>query len=445
MKVYSMALYFSSLIALMLVSAFGFSQAADADSLNLTDLIRISLEKNYNLKVAEAEREVAENNAAAGNAGLLPTVDLTGGGEYSQTTTNITFFSPNQPEINVDNASNQNANAAVTLNYNLYSGNSNRFVLRQLREGSYQQNLRYRAQMESTILELLQNYLSYFLEKENLRLEKRALEISEQRLERAEEQYQLGVFTRLDVLNAEVDLRNDSSNYILSELAHRKAFRKLMSSLSFPPDTQLNILTNFEVNQAMSFEGIEEKAFQKNVDYLLSESVVRLQELELKLAKSRWAPQIDLSAAYQFNYQNTEAGFIETQQSYGPSAGVSIRFPLYQAGNRSRNKQNQELLLGAEENRLKQAKLDLRTGLLDAYEDYESSVELMQLANRNREAALRNFKRSSEAYVKGQIDGIQLREAQLNLLNTINFYQSQRVQSKISEATLLFLSGSLVE
>ena len=99
----------------------------------------------------------------------------------------------------------------------------------------------------------------------------------------------------------------------------------------------------------------------------------------------------------------------------------------------------------AEGNRLKQAELDLRTELLNAHEDYKSSIQLMQLAYRNREAAMRNFERSAEAYTLGQIDGIQLREAQLNLLNTINFYQSQRVQSKISEATLLFLSGSLVE
>lgn len=445
MKIYRTSPYIICLTILIHTFTFGFSQANEPDSIALSDLIRISLERNYNIQIAEAERLVAENNNAAGNAGLLPTVDLSGGGEYSQTSTNITFFSPNQPEINVNNAANRNANAALTLNYTLYSGNSNRFILRQLREGSYQQNLRYRAQMESTILELLQNYLSYFLEKKNLNLEQRALEISLQRFEKAEEQYQLGVFTKLDVLNAEVDLRNDSSSYLIAELAHKKAYRQLMSSLSFPPDTQLSVATNFELEESISYEEIENKAFQKNVDYLLSESVVRQQQLELKIAKSRWAPQINLSAAYQFNYQNTEAGFIETQQSYGPAAGVSIRFPLYQAGNRSRNKQNQELLLDAEENRLKQANLDLKTNLLNAFEEYNNSIELMQLAKRNRAAAIRNFKRSAEAYIQGQIDGIQLREAQLNLLNTINFYQSQRVQSKISEATLLFLSGSLVE
>jgi len=445
MKVYKRVRHLFCFIILMHAFSFSFAQAKELDSLKLSDLIRIGLEKNYRIQIAEAERKVAENNTNPGNAGLLPTVELSGGGEYSQTSTNITFFSPNQPEINVDNAANRNANAAVTLNYTLYSGNSNRFVLRQLREGSYQQNLRYRAQMESSILELLQNYLSYFLERKNLNLEERAVEISLQRYQRAEEQYQLGVFTKLDVLNAEVDLRSDSSSYLIAELAHKKAYRQLMNSLSFPPDTQLAIATDFTLEEGIVYEEIETKAFQKNVDYLLSESVVRQQELELKIARSRWAPQINLSAAYQFNYQNTEAGFIETQQNYGPAAGVSIRFPLYQAGNRSRNKQNQELLLDAEENRSKQAKLDLRTNLLNAFEEYNNAIDLMQLAKRNREAAIRNFERSAEAYGQGQIDGIQLREAQLNLLNIINFYQSQRVQSKISEATLLFLSGSLVE
>jgi len=432
-------------LILVFICNSAISQAKPTDSLSLSDLIKISLEQNYGIQIAEVERQIAENNSNPGTAGLLPTVDLTGNGEFSQTSTNITFASPNQPEINASNAASRNANAAVTVNYTLYSGGSNRFELRQLREGSYQQNLRYRAKMESTIIQLLQNYLSYFLEKENLSLEKRALEISQERLKRAEDRFNLGAFTKLEVLNAEVDLRNDSSSFILAEVAHKKAYRSLMNSLSFPPDTQLNISTDFEFDQNMSYAGIEDKAFQKNANYLLSESVVRQQELELKISKSRWAPQIDLSAAYQYNFQSTEAGFIESQQNYGPSAGVSLRFPLYQAGNRSRQKQNQELRLEAEGDRLKQAELNLKTELLNAHQDYETAVQLMQLASRNRLAARRNFERSSEAYLQGQIDGIQLREAQLNLLNTIYFYQSQRVQSKVSEATLLFLSGSLVE
>lgn len=437
------------ILILVLLIGWSFKMNAqaqeDLDSLDLSDLITISMENNYNIQIAEAEKQVAENNSSAGNAGLLPEVSLDGGADYSVNSTNITFISPQQPEINASNAATQNANASLGLVYTLYSGGSNRLILRQLREGSYRQNLAYRAEVESTLLELLQNYLSYFLQKENLRIESRALEISQERLKRAEDRFQYGAFTKLEVLNAEVDLRNDSTAYVQAQIAHKKAYRSLMNSLSLPPDTQLVISTDFDLNREMSYEGLEQTAVEKNANYLFSESIVRQQELQLRLAKSRWLPQIDLSAAYRYNYQNTEAGFIQSQENYGLNAGVTLRYPLYQGGNRSRNKQNQEILLEAENDRLKQAKLDLQTDLLNAYEDYEAAIKLLDMAKRNTEAASRNFKRSSEAYVQGQIDGIQLREAQLNLLNTINFYQSQRVQSKLSEATLLFLSGSLVE
>lgn len=420
------------------------AQAAAKDSLNLDDLIRISLEKNYNILIAKNQTEIAENNSRPGNAGLMPEIALDGGADYSVNNTNITFASPQQPEINATDAATTALNAGLSLSYTLYSGGRNRFVYRQLREGSYQQQQRSRADIESTILEVLQNYLSYLLQKEAFEIDQKAMEISLDRLERAENKFSFGAFTKLQLLNAEVDLRNDSTAFVQSKINHRKAYRQLLSSLSLSPDTNLTLSSNFELDRSLNYEELEDLAFQRNANYLLSESLVRTQELQLKIANSRWLPQIDLNAAYRYNYQNNEAGFIETQENYGFNGGVSIRYPLFQGGNRNRNRQNQEIALESENYRLEQAKIDLKINLKNAYEEYTSAIELMNLAERNIVAARQNFERSEIAFDNGQIDGLALREAQLNYLNSLYFHHSQRVQAKIAEASLLFISGSLV-
>ena len=46
---------------------------------SLDDCIRTGLERNYSIRIIRNEQYISDNNATPGNAGYLPTVDLSGG------------------------------------------------------------------------------------------------------------------------------------------------------------------------------------------------------------------------------------------------------------------------------------------------------------------------------------------------------------------------------
>ena len=61
-------------------------EAAPGDTLRLSDVVRVALERNYQVQVARNDVDIAANDYAVGNANFLPTLSL--GGGYNGTISN---------------------------------------------------------------------------------------------------------------------------------------------------------------------------------------------------------------------------------------------------------------------------------------------------------------------------------------------------------------------
>ena len=60
---------------------FAFSSLFIAEAQQLFDLkrcIETGLEQNYSIRIIRNEQQISDNNATPGNAGYLPTVDMSG-------------------------------------------------------------------------------------------------------------------------------------------------------------------------------------------------------------------------------------------------------------------------------------------------------------------------------------------------------------------------------
>ncbi|MDL2257369.1 TolC family protein, partial [Bacteroidales bacterium OttesenSCG-928-I14] len=75
---------------------------------DLQKAIETGLENNYEIRIVRNEQEISDNNASIGNAGMLPTVDLT-----------AAYTGNNN---NVDNNFNQGLNAGISMNWTLFDG-----------------------------------------------------------------------------------------------------------------------------------------------------------------------------------------------------------------------------------------------------------------------------------------------------------------------------------
>jgi len=68
------------LLILLTILSVPFFEAAAQRVFNLKQCIETGLERNYSIRIVRNEQLINENNVTLGNAGYLPTFDLSGGG-----------------------------------------------------------------------------------------------------------------------------------------------------------------------------------------------------------------------------------------------------------------------------------------------------------------------------------------------------------------------------
>ena len=89
------------------------------DRLTLKEAIGIGLENNFNLRVFENRLQIAENNRSLGNAGFLPSLELTG--MRSESVEDSEFETGTERQTTTG-ARSTTTSAAVNLDWTLFDG-----------------------------------------------------------------------------------------------------------------------------------------------------------------------------------------------------------------------------------------------------------------------------------------------------------------------------------
>lgn len=434
------------LITLLILSCVKVeAQESDTLMISIEDAVTLTLENNFDIKVSSGNADIAGNNVSLGNADYLPTVSANASYNYSVEDTRTEFASPQQPTIDATGATTESTNASLDLTYNIFSGGSRNYTFQQLKALDYQGQLQLRQTMEQAVLNAIVQFLDAANQKQSLELSQKAVEISNDRYKRAQENYKFGVFGKLELLNAEVDLRNDSTTLYQSKLAYEKAGTALINSMGLDPMQNYDVDTEFDYSSTSTIGELIDEALSSNAGYLINRNNVTTTELNLKLTKSRWFPRLDLSAAYSYSSQAFDANFITSSRNNGLNAGISLSYDIFTGSERKREQENTRVRLDNQQLTVRRTENQLKADIVNTYNDLETNLDLIELTRRNIDAAEVNYNRSVEAFSAGQITGIQLREAQLNLLNALNQLEIQRIQAKVAEVNLKFYSGTLVK
>ncbi len=431
--------YISLLIAFIFFSTDGISQG-----LTFEDALATALQKNYDVRIASYAYEVDQNNSESGNAGLLPSVFLLANGSYSNQNAEVTFANPEQPVISQDGATTITYGASANVEYLLFSGGRRMHVLHQLESLSEDGRLRLKLAMENTSLNVSARFLESIRLGEEVAILEETVRLSQDRLTRSQGLYDYGTSTKLDVLNAEVDLRRDSIELAQTKLSYGQSLRNLFLAMGLPADTLISLDENYEINTFLDKSELIGQALTTNTAYLRARNDVFNAEEGLGAAKSdRW-PTLAANAAYQYQYSDFEANFLNTQENLGLNAGLTFRFNIFDGSRVQRNIANASLSRDIAEVELERSRNEVVRLVNNAYDSYVTNLELLEISRRNLELAETNFDRSKDAFSTGQITGIELRLAQLNLNDAQTAIIRQRAITKVAEIGLLYEAGILV-
>ncbi len=427
------------LFSLLLSFSVGYTQ----DLLTKEEAISLALENNYGIRMAENFVKIAENNASIYNSGYLPKVTGNAGVNYNNDNSKLTAQDGTVSETN--GAESNGYNASVGLNYTIFDGLGRSYNYKKLKETHNLSELEAQTVIQNSLLQIFTNYYEVARITENKKNISESLTISKQRLTRMSYGFDYGQNTKLDVLNAEVDVNNDSIRFINEQrlLANSKRNLNLLLGRNITED--FIVATDVSFDLLFNFESLLEKANEYNIEMQKVNKNIEISEYDIKISKSSLYPFLNLNSSYGYNQSNNDSSFtFDKVQGSGFNAGVSLNWNIFDGGTSKTRIQNAKIYADNLQVQKEEVTNQLERNVANSLEVYNNAIFILKAEGKNVETNIRNFSRSEEQFKLGQITSIEFRLAQVNLLNAQSNLNEAKYEAKNAEIYLINLTGDLL-
>jgi outer membrane protein TolC len=429
------------IFTILLINSFC---AKSQEFYTLKQCIETGLDHNYSIRITKNEAKITANNATAGNAGYLPVISLDGG--YSGNIYGNTSDYRDGTTLKEKNVNNNTLNANINLNWTLFDGFGIQADYARLKELKNGGELNTRIEIEDLVANITAEYYNLIRQRIRLLNLHSAVELSKERLRIVEERYTIGSMSRLELQQAKVDFNADSSQLftqIETVYASQIRLNELMGLDSVDkeyavPDTIII------VQPLLNKDDLMNKTFSNNALLLSSHSNAKISELELKKARSRNYPYFRMNAGYGLTDNWYETGTVELQKRLGMNYGVTVGFNIFDGFNRRREQRNARIQVENSELRRQELELSLKADLSNLWMSYRNNLDLWNLEIENLEVAQENHEIAIERYKLGDLSGIELREAQNNLLEARERQSIAEYNTKLCEISLMQVSGQIL-
>jgi outer membrane protein len=181
--------------------------------LTIEDAVAIALENNFEIRIAKNELKIDETNITLGNAGILPSLNAVA--TNNNTVLNTTQKQSNGNEVEIDGARNTTLNYGLALEWTIFDGFKMFARHNQLKELKKLGETELKANILTNLSDVYESYYTIHSLEEQLKTLDSIIYVSEMRLTTAKNRFSIGKASKLEVLNAEVDLNADASTLVL--------------------------------------------------------------------------------------------------------------------------------------------------------------------------------------------------------------------------------------
>lgn len=411
----------------------------------LQQCLEEGLMNNYSLRISRNEEQISKNNATLGNAGYLPTVDLTAG--YSGNVNNTdTEERSTGNTISNRGVFDQTLDAGLDVSWTIFDGFNISTTYKQLKELERQGATNTRIAIEDFIASLTAEYYNYIQQEIRLKNFRYAVSLSKERLRIVEERYHIGNFSRLDYQQAKVDFNADSASYMKQqELVHtsRINLNELMAAKDMDRPIQVKDSV-IDLNDRLDFTELWNATLTTNASLLRADQNSTLAQLDYKKVLSRNYPYVKLNAGYGYTFNKYDINATRIRNNWGFNGGITVGFNIFD-GNRKREKRNASLAIRNAQLERDELEQGLRADLSNLWQAYRNNLRLLNLERQNLIAAKENHEIAKERYLLGDLSGIEMREAQKSLLDAEERILSAEYDTKMCEISLLQISEKITE
>ncbi len=414
------------------------------DVYSLRECIETGLERNYSIRIIRNEQQISDNNATPGNAGYLPTVDMSGGFSGSVNNNRNKLMDGTTEKQNGVNS--ETGNIGLNVNWTVFDGFGIQAEYSRLKELQRMGELNTRMTIEDFVADLSTEYYNRIRQNIRLRNLRSSLDLSRERVRIAEERYHIGSGSRMDLQQAQVDFNSDSSK-VLNQLEVVNTSRIRLNELMALENVEENIAVKDSViypNIFLDEVELWKSTIESNASLLIAQKNKTLSELDYKKVKSRNYPYVKLNAGYGYTANWYEVGTTDLQQRLGLNYGITVGLSLFDGLNRRRERRNARIEIENKELRMQELELALRADMSNLWMAYQNNLDLWSLEKENLVVAQENYRIAIDRYKLGELSGIELREAQNSLLEAEERQSIAEYSTKLCEVSLLQLSGQIL-
>ena len=420
--------------------------------LTLQDAIGLALMNNYDIQLALADSALLALDYSYRNAVFLPAVNADVGAIWTNNDQLQEFSDGTQRKGDVVT---NNLNGSVNLNWVLFDG-LRMFALRDKAEAYMQLGQRtYKNQVVNTVAQVINTYYLIVRQKQVLRAIEEQIAISQTQVELTQRKLEIGMGTRPDFLQSQLDL-----NAQLSAKLHQETYiillKENLNQLLYPvPEGSANpYSTNYEVSDSipiqtdLTIEDIQQDLEVSNPELLITQKNIDIAHYTLKEFQAERWPVVQFNSAYYYSRTNNDIALNPALPQYnrtnGFNYGFSASIPLLNYRNTDRLVEQAKLNIAYQQLLYDSQRSAINRTIINTYRNFELQLEALKLEEQNILIARENVDIILETYRLGSSTLIQLREAQKSLEDAYDRLIAARYNAKVSETELLRMKGELV-
>lgn len=411
------------------------SKNVETDELNLADVIELSMCNNPQTRQAWLNTKVGSTAYKKSLSSYYPQISATA---TYQDSNNEDYTVNPSVEINGKDLS-----GGLSLTWLLYDFGNREAKAEQTFQAMNSLNFQYNNTLQTVAYNVISAYYNALSSVEELAAVKADEEASKKSFELAFKKFELGMSSKADTLQTETTYIQRQLDTVKQEQAVRLAKANLAKLLGLPPSMDIKLVPSYAntTNELISksVDELIDIAMKKRPDLMAKIADVKASYARVRQASATYFPTISGFANKTWYDEDIDFGGVKRDRE-SDAIGVRVSLPIFTGFENTYSLRNAKYSYAAEKEALQQLKQDIELNIVNAYNDYKTSIKSVELAKKMLESANENEQVALGSYQAGKGDIISLMEAQSKLVAARK--QSISAQNDLYTAKIALLKAA---
>ncbi|MGB9876151.1 MAG: TolC family protein [bacterium] len=383
--------------------------------LTLEEAVKIALQNNKQIKVAEEKLLSAKSNLEMAKASekILTSLSASALRIDKKTTITMPSFIPGRPPIQITIGELYSYKASLGVFHPIDI--SKKISLREKAASLSidQADIDYERTKEDVITSTKKAFLQALQAKKSIAIFETTLKAAEEHLRVAKANYEAGTVPQFDVLRAEVNLANIRQQLLSVQNAYEMAKSALLNTMGIDPTTPVELQEDVKPPEVppLSLEDCIKKAIQNRKEISALKLGLEIAEETLRLTKRENYP--DLTIAFSYNWQHPTTSFSPREFTWNIVLSLSAT-PFDSGLNRAKQK-NLETTIETLKANLSQLEDGVKLEVKNAYTNLENAKAKLDVATKTLEQAREAYRLAEVRYQAGVSTQVELLDTQAAL------------------------------